>query len=537
MRIVNCLHPKIVFSPYLNKDISVPCGKCDSCLANRAATWVQRLECERLHSAYTVFFTLTYSDEYLPSLTIGWQKSSFLPDKLVHVKRDFSNLHLKKQLSDEYNNFEISVTDSILSEQSTQNIMRLHACNIPYCSVYDAQNFLKRLRSKLYRKAYGIDKGLEEKQKIRYFLVSELGPTTLRPHYHGILFFDDSKLQTYLSDIFLEAWPFGRTDLKYVQSTATSYVAQYVNCFSHLPRIYRETALRPFCLCSRQTPIGLRSIEESTIKELFYSSSCLVPIQNQARTDFSYVPFWRCLENRLYPKLPANYSLNNSVRFDILRASSHFDTSNFQGFISDLSLTYSALCANAHKSNLVNYLITLCPYVIDKKDYIEINYLFSQNESIKRFYYVVRRIQILMYRFNVSLRRYLDIYNTYFSNKELYKLQEYYTYQENFTRSTDSRLLLNLDNCYFSRLRSISWNSLTPTMLLQLYGFGFTYSELKEIFSDVQKQKSYFRQLHYSHTMDYVEMKFLKQKIVSDSRKVRRKNEYLEQHPEFKLLY
>lgn len=538
MRLANCLHPKIVYSPYLQKDISVPCGKCDSCLSHRAKSWVDRLEAERLYSAYTVFFTLTYSEEYIPSLSIGWSEHALLPDKLVHNKRDFSNLPFKRKLSDEFNNYEIVVSGTILSEQPTKNIMRLHLDTIPYASVYDAQNFLKRLRSKVYRCAYGTDKNLEQSQKIRYYLVSEYGPTSLRPHYHGLLFFDDSRIQTYLSDVFSSSWPFGRYELQYVTSSAVSYVAQYVNSFNNLPRVYRETALRPFSLSSRQMPIGLRALEESTVKELFYSSSCLVPLANQSRTDFTYVPLWRCLENRLYPKLPADYTLDSELRFDILRAVTHLSTSTLQEFISDIALTYCSLCSGGHKqNNLVRYINNLCPYTITKFDFVDVNYIFTLSEHLKRLYYVVRRIQILLYRFNVSLRCYCDIYTRYQSNKELYKLSEYYSYQENFVVSTDSRFLVNLDNVFFCRLRSLSWSDLTPTLLLQLYGFGFTYSELKEIYSNDENKKSYFRQLHVSNTMDFQEMKFLHHKIVEDSRKVRRKNEYLEKHPEFKNLY
>lgn len=59
MYIVSCQYPQIVYSKYLNRDISVPCGKCDSCLSHFAKGWIDRLEAERLNSTYTVFFTPT----------------------------------------------------------------------------------------------------------------------------------------------------------------------------------------------------------------------------------------------------------------------------------------------------------------------------------------------------------------------------------------------------------------------------------------------------------------------------------------------
>ena len=541
MRLASCEHPVIVHNPYLDKDISVPCGHCNTCLCHKAKSWIDRLELERHYSTYTIFFTLTYAEKYLPLLDLGWNDSDFLPSKLVHVKRDFSELtnnRNNKQLSDEYNTFEVSFVDTIYAEQSTQNIRRLHAGCIPYCSVYDCQTFVKRLRSRCYRLAYGTDKGLKDSQKIRYYISSEYGPTSLRPHYHGLFFFDDPRIASYISDVFTSCWLFGRIEFEYVETTATSYVAQYVNSIGRLPRIYRETALRPFSLSSRRVPIGLRALTDESIKELFDSSSCLVSLPNVSEGIKSYVPLWRSLEDRFYPKLPRNSSLSAQLRLELLGTFTRLSQDTMDSFASDLAFTVSADTSSKSLSNLRWYLELCYPLLVHGDfSYVCLFANFRDNEYIKRIYYTTRRISILLFRYHISIVDYCSRFERYQSNKELYLLQTQYLFEENFVLHSDSRFLLNIDNVFYSRCRSLSWNELTPTLLLQLESFGFSYSELKQVYADEKVKKSYFRQLHMSRSMDFIEMQGICKKIISDSRKIRKKNEYLEKHPELKTLY
>lgn len=43
------------------------CGKCYACLANRRRSWLFRLENENLNCLFTLFLTLTYSEESIPA--------------------------------------------------------------------------------------------------------------------------------------------------------------------------------------------------------------------------------------------------------------------------------------------------------------------------------------------------------------------------------------------------------------------------------------------------------------------------------------
>lgn len=48
-------------------EMSVPCGKCNSCFAARASQWAVRCYCESLEHDRSSFLTLTYADTTLPS--------------------------------------------------------------------------------------------------------------------------------------------------------------------------------------------------------------------------------------------------------------------------------------------------------------------------------------------------------------------------------------------------------------------------------------------------------------------------------------
>ena len=68
MNLFVCEHPKRVVNPYIGEELLVPCGECNSCVCRHSLDWVERLEIERMCHPYTVFFTLTYSEEFCPKL-------------------------------------------------------------------------------------------------------------------------------------------------------------------------------------------------------------------------------------------------------------------------------------------------------------------------------------------------------------------------------------------------------------------------------------------------------------------------------------
>lgn len=119
--------------------MSVPCGKCIECLKDRQNSWKIRLVEESREHLYTYFFTLTYNEDSVPF--------TYLEDgtKLLHVNK------------------------------------------------VDIQLWIKRNRMRFERL-------FNRKVDFKYFICSEYGPNTGRPHYHGILFTEISK--TFITSMF-----------------------------------------------------------------------------------------------------------------------------------------------------------------------------------------------------------------------------------------------------------------------------------------------------------------------------------------------
>lgn len=85
----------------------------------------------------------------------------------------------------------------------------------PSVSKDDIQRFMKRLR-KMYSPT-----------KIRYFITSEYGPTTLRPHYHGLIFGSPAgSVDDFYKDLD-KAWRLGYVQSGTVTDASINYCAKY----------------------------------------------------------------------------------------------------------------------------------------------------------------------------------------------------------------------------------------------------------------------------------------------------------------------
>lgn len=111
----------------------VPCGKCAACQINRQSQWRFRLEKELANSDFYLWITLTYEENSL----------RFYDEK---------------------------------SGSWCTNFGIRSGIGRPAVNVEDCKLFFKRLRKRF------------PKVKFKYFLVSEYGGRTYRPHYHFLLF-------------------------------------------------------------------------------------------------------------------------------------------------------------------------------------------------------------------------------------------------------------------------------------------------------------------------------------------------------------
>lgn len=140
----------------------------------------------------------------------------------------------------------------------------------PTVSVRDCQLFMKRLRRYYNDHLDG--------RKIRYFLTSEYGPKTKRPHYHGIFFgmkmsdfedltlykFNNLRQPLYISKTFASIWENGFCTIGSVSRDTCAYTARYMlKKVKGLHRLdYDEKGIHPeFSLMSRRPGIGMKYLD------------------------------------------------------------------------------------------------------------------------------------------------------------------------------------------------------------------------------------------------------------------------------------
>lgn len=230
----------------------VPCGHCEACIHNRRSMWMRRLRDECSYSKHVLFFTLTYDNKHIP-------KARVLPNKQVRTLDGI--IDFRASLFNPYDYVPIS-----------------HYSNTEtfgYCRKADVQNFFKRLRRRL---AYDTKNLLldvpQADRSFRYFVCSEYGPQTFRPHYHGLLFFRSDKVFEATKMYFAQSWKLcSRNNIDYseVVGNAAGYVAKYINCSSSVPSVLKHKAFKTFYLFSRSPAIGAMLYSDQDICNNIYS--------------------------------------------------------------------------------------------------------------------------------------------------------------------------------------------------------------------------------------------------------------------------
>ena len=276
-----CFNPRHVVDG--DKDILVPCGKCDGCLLHKANEWSMRVGQEIEATPGTIFFTLTYNNHYLPKLKcVGSQYNHEYSKKVLFWSSD-NDLNVRfdgvkdKMRVEPFNDKVFSCFDE--DYKSIQNFISSDgALYMPYSSKRDVQLWLKMLRKDLvenFNLIFDGKSGFTEKDRLfRYFIISEYGPTTFRPHLHGLIFPLSIEISSYLLECGLyKNWQMC-DKVRFEQYThlcdsgARGYVTQYLTRFSALPDIYKfNKEITPFRLSSKSPAIGFVEQENEKIYE------------------------------------------------------------------------------------------------------------------------------------------------------------------------------------------------------------------------------------------------------------------------------
>ena len=251
-----CYHPIHVVDD--TKDIYVPCGKCDGCRLHKANEWSQRLGMDMESNPNSIFFSLTWNNKYLPKLIYDKKQHRLISDHDLNIRFDSKKDVLRKD-------------NIVLQEKSFVKITHFDGDFLPYASKRDVQLWLKILRKKIFE-IYG---NREKNTNIRYFIISEFGPSTYRPHLHGVLLPEDrSVAETIMSErLIYSCWqmcdenrvvPFTH----FADSGAKGYVTQYLTCSANLPKIYQLCKeVRPWRLSSKTQAVGLATFSTEEVFE------------------------------------------------------------------------------------------------------------------------------------------------------------------------------------------------------------------------------------------------------------------------------
>lgn len=200
---MECLHPLEVpikvNGVKTNSYQVVPCGRCLACKEKRQQEWIFRLEEEFKRAKFSYFVTFTYDNDHPPI-------------------KPYPNLAFREDCLETY----------VLSVNKR-----------------DPQTYLKRLRKRL------------PAGSLRYFLVSEYGSKTHRPHYHGIFFYSG---EFDIADLFSLDWHHGFIQVGSVTTASITYTTKYLFKESYVPP-YAEKC---FALSSKRPAIGLCYLQDNT---------------------------------------------------------------------------------------------------------------------------------------------------------------------------------------------------------------------------------------------------------------------------------
>ena len=508
MHVQSCLHPVRIRHPYTKDFMYVPCGKCEACLNKRASTLIQKLENEKSAWKHCIFFTLSYDNEHLPVLKV--QDNFLLDNSPKRVHPILGNVLIDK--NDFYFKAHIKRDDILKSNDFIDRVSTWYG-GLPYLSSVDIQRFMKRLRITISRRfnsqniKYSI---YNEKSipKVRYFICGEYGPSTFRPHYHGILFFSSDWLNTSIYEFINACWKYGNVDSSYSWGKSIGYVAKYCNGTTNLPAIYKASRIRPFSLYSKHPALGTLFCSEVTYKSYFEQKAIFQEVLRCGSQ--SIQPLYRCMQDRLYPRLTAFSEFTFTDLYSLYTIPSKYDT--FPEFAQAI--------VKSKRELIIKYL-----------DLLRSGRGVFEN-CLHRWYDISCRISLQSYLWDISERTYVHTIVDYFHLLDMYKLEKWYEFSEDYVKDHPVSGLFCFDLNFAHRLLdgATSLDCLDATEIYYLQSFGI---EFDKWFSPDEEEKRNYRCLFsLDNSDDFYVFKFENELKYKNSTKTKRKNDYLNAHPD-----
>jgi hypothetical protein len=258
--IMSCLHPIEIVNA-AGKLLKVPCGKCYACLNKKRFDNQAKVDLHMQKHKYNLFFTITYSDRYLPTYRVTHVSNSRMVIEQQTERQLFNDVFMRKlcfsyKTEEDKRLYELPFQRKYHPTRKNRrahvgtHFDLIHQRNaFGVLSKRDIQLFLKSIRNETVRKKkLGVLRG---DCKFTYYICGEYGPERFRPHYHGIISTNNESLAKFLSEALPKIWTMGDLRIEYSKgSSAGNYCAGYVNSFARLPKILSYKRFRPFVVHS-----------------------------------------------------------------------------------------------------------------------------------------------------------------------------------------------------------------------------------------------------------------------------------------------
>lgn len=475
-----CFHPRKVTNRYTHETLFVRCGTCPSCLVHRSNIQCALISNMSSHFKYAYFFTLTYSDEFVPRVSLEVVErcdaeseidayisdsdprhlpyddsryqiaATYLPRSgcfRVHDSgrvRDFSETEESYQFLHTFSGKE--VRDLLVASNGRYDFARrcvvfpsIDECRneVLVLNPYDQNLFFKRLR-KLIAEKYD--------EKICYYLVSEYGGRTYRPHWHGILFFNSDALTSSICELVSKSWSYGRTDCSLSRGSAAGYVASYINSFVDLPDFFnRHKEIRPRSYHSKGLSVNQLFRESADISEIQeVTASCFDGFSVPINGEYVTVKPSRSYEYTVFPRISdpvfANPYSCVDLFFGAFTASNRLIRDGYISIDENLSLWqfskryahfYYDVMSGSRTSSRYDFLI----FDYTRLEDVQIDF-DSVVGKIYRFFSAVNRTlrfwnldkYVLSEDLKVSLLKVFVASFEYWSKKELRFINDFYDY-------------------------------------------------------------------------------------------------------------
>lgn len=456
---MSCLHPVKV-----EKEGSIvyyPCGKCVACRNSKSHLLEQLARVESSKHKYTIFSTLTYAPEHLPTVEVVVGNSTIGDGHLVSIVSVTDRI--TEYLQDDLVSETYVPSDRIGKYMLPVTRNKFHIFDNNQFGILfyrDVQLFHKRLRRNLeieyiteYKQQHNIKRLSYEKKKdllrtmprYRFLTVGEYGPKTFRPHYHICFYTDSDWLQSALLRLVDEVWSYGITRTELSDGQANSYTAGYLTSTCNLPPLIADIPQR---FCVHSTSFGFTSFKElgKDIRDVRYEDLISRSLVYSGRLHQLRLP--SALESSLFPKTfgfgDANH-IKNLRRYQSYRFLSRYFRTESVTEIVDRYLGFyeinDKLEYPTYRSSRALDMFSPFNLLGDHEDVLsdlrvhdgienrifDLDIYWSRLSSVL---YKSKRFLLNCERFNISPDEYYKVIWNYYKDKDMYLLKDSLSQQQ-----------------------------------------------------------------------------------------------------------